>query len=150
GRVSTTPSVGEVALDKAFLDEVDARKGRWHDAEAEAKGISARRYWIGRGKDALEVAYGMAGARPNVATVRGLWRQRQGRAAAPLLLVVSYPSERPRRAAVCGPTGEDPPVVDLDYAHAERLASAALAEPDRHIATRFLASALEGDPSEQP
>ena len=46
--------------------------------------------------------------------------------------------------------GEEPPVVDLGYAHAERLAAAALAEPDRHIAIRFLASALEGDPAEQP
>ncbi len=51
---------------------------------------------------------------------------------------------------ICGPAGEDPPVVDLDHAHAERLAASALAEPDRHIAIRFLASALEGDPGEQP
>ena len=68
----------------------------------------------------------------------------------PLLLVVAYPRERPQRATVCGPAGEDPPVVDLDYDHAERLAGAALGEPDRHVAIRFLASALEGDPGEQP
>jgi hypothetical protein len=64
--------------------------------------------------------------------------------------VVAYPSDHPRRAAVCGPAGEDPPVVDLECDHAERLAKVALAEPDRHVAIRFLASALEGDPDEQP
>jgi hypothetical protein len=89
-------------------------------------------------------------ARLNATSIRGVWKQRQGRTAAPLLIVVAYPEECPRRAAVCEPAGENPQVVDLDFAHAERFAAAALAEPDRHIATRFLASALEGDPGEQP
>jgi hypothetical protein len=34
-------SIGGIALDHSFLDHVDAQKGRWHDAVAEAKGISA-------------------------------------------------------------------------------------------------------------
>lgn len=150
GRASGTPSVGEFALDNSFLDQVDARKGRWRDAAAEAKGITTQRYWIGRGDRALEVAYGTAQARPNAATIRAVWKQRHGRAAAPLLVVVGYPAVRPRRAAVCGPVGEDPQVVDLGHAHAERLVAAALAEPDRHTAVRFLSFALEGDPGEQP
>ena len=137
-------------MDNSFLDQVDARKGRWRDEAAEAKGVSTQRYWIGRGDRALEVAYGTAEARPNAATIRGVWKQRHGRAAAPLLVVVAYPAARTRRAAVCGPAGEDPQVVDLDHAHAERLAASALREPDRHTAVRFLSSALEGDPGEQP
>ena len=52
-----------------------------------------------------------AGAKPNVTTIRDVWKQRHGRAAAPLLLVVGYPKDRPQRAVVCGPAGEDPPVV---------------------------------------
>lgn len=137
-------------MDHSFLDGVDAQKGRWRDNAAEAKSISTHYYWLGRGRDALEVAYGMAEARPNATTVREVWKKRHGRAAAPLLVVVGYPKGLSRRAVVCGPAGEDPPVVDLDHAHAERLAAAALAEPDRHVAIRFLASALEGDPAEQP
>ena len=137
-------------LDGSFLGRVDARKGHWRDAAAEAKGIFAEYFWTGRGTDALEVAYGTAASKPNATTVREVWKQRHGRAAAPLLVVVAYPKDHPRRATVCGPAGEDPPVVDLDHDHTERLAKAALAEPDRHVAIRFLASALEGDPDEQP
>jgi hypothetical protein len=137
-------------LDHSFLDRVEAQKGRWRDAAAAAKGVSTRYYWLGRGREALEVAYGAAESKPNATAVREVWKQRHGRAAAPLLVVVGYPQEGPHRAMVCGPAGEDPPVVDLNHAHAERLAAAALAEPDRHVAIRFLASALEGDPGDQP
>jgi hypothetical protein len=132
------------------LGGVDARKGRWRDGAPVTKGINPENFWTGRGRDALEVAYGTAASKPNATTVRDVWKQRHGRAAAPLLAVVEYPAEQPSRATVCGPAGEDPPVVDLDRDHAERFARAALAEPDRHVAIRFLAAALEGDPDEQP
>ncbi len=134
---------GEGVLDDSFLDGVDARKRRWRDTAAEAKGISASYYWTGKGRDALEVAYGTAVTRPSASNVREVWRQRHGRAAAPLLVVVAYPKDRPDRALVCGPAGEEPPVVELDHARAERLAAAALDEPTRHLAIRFLADALE-------
>ena len=136
--------------DSSFLGGVDARRGRWRDAALEARGVSSQYFWTGRGRDALEVAYGTAASKPNATTVREVWKQRHGRAAAPLLVVVAYPGDGLSRASVCGPAGEDPPVVDLDRDHAERLAKAALAEPDRHVAIRFLASALEGDPGDQP
>jgi hypothetical protein len=71
-------------------------------------GISTRYYWLGRGRDELEVAYGTAGAKSDVTTIRDVWKQHHGRAAAPLLLVVGYLKDRPQRAVVCG--GEDPPV----------------------------------------
>ena len=136
--------------DGSFLGGVDARKGRWRDGAAVTKGVNPENFWTGRGRDALEVAYGTAASRPNATTLREVWKHRHGRAAAPLLVVVAYPEDRPRRTTVCGPAGEAPPVVDLEYDHAERLAKAALAEPDRHGAIRFLATALEGDPDEQP
>ena len=41
-------------------------------------------------------------------------------------------------------------MVDLDHGQAERLAAAGLGEPDRHLAIRFLADALEGEPEENP
>ena len=51
---------------------------------------------------------------------------------------------------LCEPAGDDPRVVDLDYEQAERMAAAALDEPDRHSAIRFLSEALEGEPNEHP
>jgi hypothetical protein len=65
-------------------------------------------------------------SRPNVATVREVWRQRHGYRAAPLLLVVTYPDGQRHRAVLCGPAGDDPRVVDLDYEQAEWMAAAAL------------------------
>ncbi len=136
-------------LDVSFLGEVDARKGRWRDTAAEAKGIATSYYWTGKGRDALEVAYGTAVTKPNATAVREVWKQRHGRAAAPLLVVVAYPKVESQRTVVCGSAGESPPVVELDHAHAERLAAAALDEPSRHLAIRFLTDALEGDPDEK-
>jgi hypothetical protein len=47
------------------------------------------------------------------------------------------------KAALCGPAGEDPPVrFGVDGGQAERLARAALDQPDRHAALAFLAHAL--------
>jgi hypothetical protein len=44
---------------------------------------------------------------------------------------------------VCGPSGQEPPVyADRDVGQVTRLADAALAEPDHHAATRFLAAYL--------
>ena len=106
--------------------------------------------WTGSVRDGLEVAYGKAESRPHVTTVREVWRQRHGHRAAPLLVVVIYPVVRSHRAVVCGPAGEDPRVVDLDHEQAERMAAAALGEPDRHLAIRFLSEALEGEPDEHP
>ena len=77
-------------LEGSFLGGVDPRKGRWRDAAAEATGVLSENFWTGRGKDALEVAYGTAASRPNATTVRDVWKQRHGRAAAPLLTVVAY------------------------------------------------------------
>ena len=137
-------------MDDPCLDKLRAPKQRWHDPSAVAKGISTAYRWTGPGSYGLEVVCGSAQARPSTTIIREIWKQRHGRGAAPLLAVFSYQGPRTRRALVCGPAGEVPPVVDLDYAHAERLAAAVLTEPNRHSAIRFLSSALEGDPSDQP
>ncbi len=72
---------GGLVPDGSFLGGVDARRGRWRDAALDAKGTSPQYFWTGRGKDALEVAYGTAAARPNARAVREVWKQRHGRAA---------------------------------------------------------------------
>lgn len=52
---------------------------------------------------------------------------------------MGYQSGDGWKAAVCGPAGDEPPVEsDLDLGQVERLAAAALDEPTRHAATRFL------------
>jgi len=124
-----------------FLDGSGAAKRRWRDAAPEASGISPQYYWLGNGSNALEVAYGSAGRQLNATAVRSVWK---------LLLVIAYSEKGRPRALVCGPAGEDPPVVELGHEHAERLAEAALAEPDRHSAIRRVAEALEGGSEEQP
>ena len=125
------------ALDDTFLEGVDASKRRWHEPSAQQKGILPVHRWTGPGRDGLEVAYGKAESRPHVSTVREVWRERHGHRASPLLVVVSYPAGGDCQALVCGPTGDDPRVVDLDHRQAERLARAALGEHDRHAAIRF-------------
>ncbi len=137
-------------MNDEFLDGSGAAKRRWRDAAPEASGISPQYYWLGNGSNALEVAYGSAGRQLNATAVRSVWKQRHGKGAAPLLLVIAYSEKGRPRALVCGPAGEDPPVVELGHEHAERLAEAALAEPDRHSAIRRVAEALEGGSEEQP
>ena len=56
-----------------------------------------------------------------------------------MLLAVLYGD----RAALCGPAGDAPPVfLDLDIGQVERICRTALAEPNRHAASRFLWSIL--------
>lgn len=56
-----------------------------------------------------------------------------------MLLVVLYDG----KAALCGPAGDHPPAfAGLDPGKVERICAAALSEPDRHAALRFLHSAV--------
>lgn len=119
-----------------FLYDTEARKGRWRDEAAEAAGLYTACHFTGEGPHGLEVAYATAEQLPNRTTVRDVWKQRHGRAAAPLMVVVGCPRTKPARALVCGPAGENPPVLDLDHGHAERLADAALREPNHDLSPR--------------
>jgi len=75
--------------------------------------------------------------------VRSAWAARQAKRASPLLLVIAYSEASGERLAVCGPVGEQPPVLfDLEADQVERLCAAALGEPSRHAAVRFLTGAL--------
>ena len=94
---------------------------------------------LGKGTQALEVAVFTSRSRPSVADLRGVWRSRLGGRATPLLVVVLFDD----RAALCGPSGEQPPALpDLNLGRVERLCKTALEEPDRHAALRFLLTAI--------
>jgi hypothetical protein len=68
-----------------------------------------------------------------------------------LLLVIGYEDHGGSRLTVCGPVGENPPLVpDLEPSQVERLAGAALAEPTRHAAVRLLVSMLPEIGSDLP
>jgi hypothetical protein len=94
---------------------------------------------LGNGPNALEVAIAASAEAPTATTLRTVWKARLGGRAIPLLLVVLYNG----KAALCGPAGDHPPAfVGLDPGKVERICRAALEEPDRHSALRFLHSAI--------
>jgi hypothetical protein len=89
----------------------------------------------------LEVAFAIAPGRPRADDVRRLWKARYANAPSPLLLVVGYEDDGRWKASICGPAGDEPPVeAGLALGQVERLAAAALAEPSRHAAVRFLSA----------
>lgn len=97
----------------------------------------------GRGTFALEVVLATSGREPSAALVRDLWAKRHGNAPNPLLAVIAFREDDRWHASLCGPAGDQPPVIGtIELGQAERLAEAALAEPSRHAALRFLTAML--------
>ncbi len=120
---------------KTFLADLELRPLTLTDAgPLEPVGLM-----IGPGSGGLEVAIARSERKPNRDALRNAWKSRQGGRATPVLLVALHGG----RAALCGPAGESPPVfLDLDVGQVERICRTALAEPNRHAATRFLWSVL--------
>ena len=124
-----------------FLADRDPR--RWSLPKGSPSGIVPEALFLGEGDPALEVALATSRHRPKADDVRSLWKLRQGRRPSPLLLVVAYEDHDGVRVTVCGPVGDNPPLVaDLEPSQVERLAGAALAEPSRHAAERLLVAML--------
>jgi hypothetical protein len=95
--------------------------------------------YLGKGPNALEVAVYRGGAAPTIAALRAVWKARLAGRATPLLTVILSAHE----AALCGPAGDVAPAFKgLQQDRVERLCRAALAEPDRHSALRFLNSVI--------
>jgi hypothetical protein len=111
------------------------------DGVPEGLGLAPVAAFAGRGNHAIEVALATVGGRPRADELRRAWAVRYGKAPNPLLLVASYEEEGSWKAAICGPVGDEPPVeAGLELSEVERIAAAALAEPTRHAAIRFLSS----------
>ena len=95
--------------------------------------------YLGNGALAFEVAVARSTRSPTRTALLETWRVRRGGRPTPLLLVVLYPDG----AALCGASGDNPPVYPaVDRSQAERLSAELLGQPDRHAALRFLAQAL--------
>ena len=102
-------------------------------------GFQAAGLFIGKGANAIEVAVLQASTAPSRGALLDSWRNRRGRRAAPVLIVVLHSGG----AALCGASGEEPPVyTDMDAGLVERLCRETLDQPDRHAALRFLSQAL--------
>jgi len=126
---------GSSREERSFLAEVELRPFRLDSG----RGLQPVGLALGQGGGALEVAVTQAARKPAQATMRAVWKARHGGRAVPLLLVALYDD----KAALCGPSGDEPPVyLDHDVDQVERLCLAALAEPDRHAAARFLKSVV--------
>ena len=132
-----------------FLADRDPRQ--WSTPKGAPADLAPGVFFLGAGDHALEVALATSRHRPKADDVRTLWRLRQGRRPSPLLLIVGYAGPEGLRLTVCGPVGENPPLVpDLEPSQVERLAGAALAEPSRHAAVRLLVSMLPEVGSDLP
>lgn len=130
-----------MSFEDDFLAEFDSRT--WRLPEGTPRELSPRMLFLGVGDHALEVAIATASGRPTADSMRRLWHARQGRRPTPVLLVVGYTEHGEARVSLCGPVGEQPPVLHgLDPSQVERLAAAALGEPSRHAAVRFLVAML--------
>lgn len=124
----------------AFLEDYE-HVISWTAEKKAAAALKPELVFIGPGDHGLEVALAQASARPRVEDVRKLWKARHAGRPSPVLLVVTHDS----KSAICGPVGDNPPVInDLGIDQVERLCSAALAEPNRHSAVRFLVGMLDG------
>lgn len=132
-----------------LVDQPGARD--WSLPDGVSAAFAPSSYWLGTGDSAVEVAVVESSTRPSPPDIRTLWKRRQGGTPSPLLLVVLYANVAQYQAAICGPNGDPPTLVrDLDPANVERIAQAALAEPNRHAAVRFLVEVLGELESELP
>jgi hypothetical protein len=123
-----------------FLADLDPRP--WKRPDGASSALEPKGLFLGGGDFALEVALADAPRKPGRDDVRRLWHGRQGGRASPLLLLVCYPDHGETRTILCGPVGDQPPTVETTLPQAERLARAALGEPTRHAAIRFLVAML--------
>jgi len=127
---------------ESFLEDYEQRFP-WPVPDGAPKGLKLVPVaaFTGRGKQPLEVALATLDRRPRADDLRRAWVARQGKGASPLLLVAAYQHDGGWKASICGPVGDDPPAEGgLELGEVERIAAAALAEPNRHSAIRFLGS----------
>src|SRR5262249_14780047 len=90
---------------------------------------------LGKGNQPVEIAIFSTGHRPSTPALRAAWKGRLKGRATPLVVVALYNG----RAALCGPSGDQPHAyAELTVDRVERICRAAVEEPDRHAALRFL------------
>ena len=91
-----------MAANPDFLD--DQRPRPW--APHGRHGFRAKGLFVGQGPNAIEEAVAEAERSPTAGALLDTWKHRRAGRAAPVLLVALHPEG----AAVCGASGEEPPV----------------------------------------
>ena len=115
---------------------LDSRSGRPWDYD---RGGDEFVFYQGEGNSALEVVVTDHGERPTKDFLQRTYADRRGGRINPVIIVAIYGD----RVGLCGPSGEEPPVYrDIDKGQADRVCDAALDEPDRLSAERFLREML--------
>lgn len=120
-------------------DFLSAEESSWREWEKEISDIKTEGLYIGQGNSALEVVIGESPTTPTKEQLTKVWKERKGRRASPVLVVVKHNG----KAAICGPTGgvtgEDPPVrKTVDQEQIKRISEEALEKPNRNVARDFL------------
>lgn len=121
-----------------FLAGSTARSIDWAAPPDTPPGLRTVEVLFGQGDKPLELAVATSSAAPRADDLRRLWKTRANRGAPVLLVVLHVDSAVGLRASVIGTEGEPSPLLDLSGGRVERIAAAALAEPNRHQAVRAL------------
>lgn len=132
-----------------FLDGVGPRR-QWQ-LEGHP-GFESDGLYIGRGDSGLEVVVARATTQPTSGKLLDIWKGRRAGRAAPVLLAVLFSADKGGGgAALCGPSGENPPTyLQMDQGLVERLCREALTQPNRHAVLQFLSQALPSLETELP
>lgn len=120
-----------------FLSSSTARSIDWPRPGGAPVVIDTVEVLFGKGDRPLEVTIATSTVAPRADDVRKLWKLRANRGA-PVLLVVLYPAGGDVLASVIGTEGDPAPIQGLTRGRVERIALAALDEPNRHQAIRTL------------
>ena len=98
----------------AFLTDIQLRPL----ASGGMPGSKTLGFALGQGQAPLEVVVWEPATQPAVTAMRTAWKDRHAGRAAPVLLIAIYGN----RAAICGPSGDSPPVLaNVEPRQAERL-----------------------------
>ena len=97
--------------------------------------INPLNLYFGKGGGGIEVVTFETITKPSNGSITKVWSDRRAGRATPIVAIIFYEDE----VALCGPEGEDPPIVFLkDIGQAERICRSLLQSEDRHSAIRFL------------
>jgi len=122
-----------------FLSTSSARSIDWQKPAGAPVAFGTVEVLFGNGEKPLEVAVATSLTAPKADDIRKLWKTRANRGA-PVLLVVLHldAGSGELLASVIGTDGDPSPLVALSSGRVERIAAAALEEPNRHQAARTL------------
>ena len=121
---------------KQFLSDITPRPL----GQEQYNDITPLNLYFGKGNSGIEVVTFDTISKPSNGSILKVWSDRRAGRATPIIAIIFYEDE----VALCGPEGEEPPVVFLkDIGQAERICRSLLESEDRHSAIKFLQNVLK-------